>query len=74
MPETTNDRFSTDTGTCFVKMRDIQDRFNKALSYGSNGKVNSLNKYTCLATDEVGYCNPWKKKHRRSSDSWVDFL
>ena len=38
-------------------MREIQDRFNKTLSTGSTDKVlNSLNKYTCLIIDEVGYC------------------
>ena len=44
-------------GTYFIKMREIQDRFNKTLSTGSTDKVlNSLNKYTCLIIDEVGYC------------------
>lgn len=44
-------------GAYFIKMKELQDKFHKALMAGDSGKaLDSLNKYTCLILDEVGYC------------------
>ncbi|WP_455056151.1 ATP-binding protein [Merdimonas faecis] len=44
-------------GAYFIKMKELQDKFHKALMVGDSGKaLDSLTKYTCLILDEVGYC------------------
>lgn len=43
--------------THFIKMRELQEKFHKAITMDTTDRtLKSLNNFTCLIIDEVGYC------------------